>query len=491
MRRLICLALAVFLLAPATASALPPIKHVWVIQLENHSYDQTFNDQTHPYLWTKVRMMGQVLPQYYATGHASLDNYIAQISGQAPNIMTMADCPIFADFLGAIGPTLGQAVGQGCVYPAGVRTLADQLEDAGLSWKGYMEDMGNDPAREPATCGAPEIGKSDPTQAATAVDQYAARHNPFVYFHSILDPAGRCAAHVGPLPPLSSDLAKIATTPNFSWITPNLCNDGHDATPCAGMNAKGTREGDLIAADAFLAKWVPVIVESPAFKKDGLLIITLDESSINDSTACCGEPTGFNTPFPGISGPGGGRIGTVMMSPYIKPGSTNNTQYNHYSFLRSMEDLFGISEHLGYAGLDAQPAFGDDVYNRPEGGTVPDTPPLPPGDGGSTGTVRRLHIRIHAKLPKHLAGLRHGLRARVRLTGTDRLLTAVQLRIRRGRHVVASSGMARTLPDGRDRLRARLRKHVTLKPGRYVIEARAVHEGKVVAVARRRAHIRR
>ena len=484
MKRLVMLVLAAVALTTAPAgAALPPVKHVWLIQLENHSYDQTFNDANHPYLWTGLRSIGQTLPQFYATGHASLDNYITQISGQAPNPMTMADCPNYVDVTPGIMGTDGQVVGQGCVYPPEAKTLVDQLEAKGLTWKGYMEDMGNDPAREPATCGAPELNSRDRTQAAAANDQYAARHNPFVYFHSILDPPGRCAAHVGPLPPLASDLAKVATTPNFSWITPNLCNDGHDATPCAGPNAKGTNEGDLIAADAFLARWVPVITASKAFRQDGMLIITLDESSIDDASACCGEPAGLNTPMPGIFGPGGGRIGTLIASPYVQPGSVNETQYNHYSLLRSLENLYGISEHLGYAAMANQPEFGADVFNRPEGGPLPGVPELPAGDMGSTGTVRKLRV--------HVGRLGRRLRVRVRLTGTDRLVSDVQVRLKRHGRIVATSGRPRLLHRAHARLRLHRRRGVTLHPGRYRLVARALHEDGVVSRARRTVRVRR
>ena len=79
-------------------------------------------------------------------------------------------------------------LGQGCVYPASVKTVANQLQAKGLSWKGYMEDMGNNPTRDSGTtCAHPAIGTPDQTQQASATDQYATRHNPFVYFHSIID----------------------------------------------------------------------------------------------------------------------------------------------------------------------------------------------------------------------------------------------------------------------------------------------------------------
>src|SRR5205085_1812556 len=96
-------------------------------------------------------------------------------------------------------------VGSGCVYPASVKTIANQLAAKGLTWKAYMEDMGNIPARESATCGHPAIGGADSTQRAVVGDQYAARHNPFVYFHAIIDTPA-CEANVVALPALADDL---------------------------------------------------------------------------------------------------------------------------------------------------------------------------------------------------------------------------------------------------------------------------------------------
>ena len=107
---------------------------------------------------------------------------------------------------------------------------------------------------------------------------------------------------------------------------------------------------------------MPQILDSPAFKKDGLLVVTFDESDgpESDSTACCGE-TAINTPAAGITGPGGGRIGAVLVSRWIKPGSTTTQPYNHYSLLASIEDLMHLPL-LGYAGKAGLPHFGKDVY---------------------------------------------------------------------------------------------------------------------------------
>ena len=165
------------------------IKHVFVITLENKGYQETFGPNSPaPYLSKKLTARGELLTNYYGIGHESLDNYIAMVSGQAPNSETQGDCQIYSNFepqtnIGAGG----QAIGQGCVYPKEVKTVADQLDAKGLTWKGYMQDMGNDPSRESATCGHPALNTRDNTQRAEKGDQYATRHNPFVYFHSIID----------------------------------------------------------------------------------------------------------------------------------------------------------------------------------------------------------------------------------------------------------------------------------------------------------------
>lgn len=343
-------------LASAT-HAMPPVRHVFIIMLENESYQVTFGPQSiAPYLAHELPKQGAMLPHYYGVGHYSLDNYIAMISGQAPNPATQGDCATYTEFVATAKKpdAYGQLPGTGCVYPKSVSTLANQVTHAGFSWKAYMEDMGADPSREPATCGHVAIGAPDITEHATPKDQYAAKHNPFVYFHSIIDDAKYCGSHVVNLDRLTSDLSHIKTTPNFSYITPNLCHDGHDA-PC-----KNGEPGGLISADAFLRTWVPRIVNSPAFKKDGLLVITFDEGT--DGSACCHEKGLPGGPQPGGKiGPGGGQIGAVLLSPFIAPGTTSNVDYNHYSLLRSLEDIFGLP-HLGYAKDDQLHTFGRDVF---------------------------------------------------------------------------------------------------------------------------------
>jgi hypothetical protein len=351
-------ALAVLALAPAAHAAGPPVGHVFVIVLENEDAASAFGPSSQaPYLARTLTAEGAFVPGYYGIGHASLDDYIAMVSGQAPTIVTQADCPLFFDVFPGVPTSDGQVLGQGCVYPAAVQTIAGQLTAKGLTWGGYMEDMGNDPVRDNGTaCAHPASGHPDQTQQASPTDQYATRHNPFVYFHSIIDDAAQCAAHDVALTRLPADLASASTTPSLTLITPDLCHDGHDAT-CADGGP-----GGMPAADAFLREWVPRITSSPAYRSDGLLAILFDEAA-SDSSACCGERPGPNTPAPGgqSGGPGGGRTGAVLLSPFIAPGTTSDQQYNHYSLLRSIEDYFGVA-HLGYAAAPDLRPFGSDVF---------------------------------------------------------------------------------------------------------------------------------
>jgi hypothetical protein len=228
--------------------------------------------------------------------------------------------------------------------------------------------MGNDPTRdstvptpEGPACGHPAVGKPDPTEGASAGDQFADRHEGFMYMESVTGNQAYCDAHVLSFQPLLSNLSAISTTPNFSWISPNLCNDGHDS-PCANGDP-----GGLAQADDWLRLWIPVIMRSPAYKKNGLIFITFDEGSTD--TACCGETLGAsashpNTNSPGMGGPGGGRVGAIALSPFIKGGTVTALPYNHYSALRSIEDIFGLS-HLGDAAMPQVKSFGADLYTNP------------------------------------------------------------------------------------------------------------------------------
>ena len=357
--------------APGAARAALPsgaIQHILVIEFENEGYDATFGPgSTATYLNGTLRQEGELLQNYYAIGHNSLNNYIAQVSGQAPTEDTQADCAdngfAYSDVTPgtpapdqAVDP--GQVVGEGCVYPASVPTIASQLDAKYppnprthvASWRAYEQDMGNTPSRDGGTpdptggtdCAHPAIGATDTAEVATPEDQYTTRHNPFVWFNSVIDNTAECDANVVPLGPLgpdgapspdghlAQDLRSQKTTPRFGFITPNLCNDGHD-DPCAGPDSTGGHAGGLSGADGFLRVWMPLILGSPAYRSgDMLVVITFDESDVGGpgaDTSCCNELTGPNTNAPGDAGdgtdsqaPGGGQIGALLLNArYVTP----------------------------------------------------------------------------------------------------------------------------------------------------------------------------
>ena len=184
----------------------PPVGHVWYIDLENEGYSQSFGTPAaDPYLARALPAKGALLKNYYAIGHDSLDNYIAQVTGQAPDNATQNDCgkwTVFTPGATEKGP-YHQLAGNGCVYPASVRTLGNQLSAAHDTWKAYLQDMGNVPSRDHTTmtsqgpaCGHPAAGHLDPTEGATAADQYATRHEGFMYFESVIGRQAYCDAHV-------------------------------------------------------------------------------------------------------------------------------------------------------------------------------------------------------------------------------------------------------------------------------------------------------
>ncbi|HEY1739339.1 MAG TPA: alkaline phosphatase family protein [Acidimicrobiia bacterium] len=331
------------------ATTTPVVSHVFQIVLENEEETSAFPNKGTEL--DKLAAQGVFLANYYATGHNSLDNYLAMISGQAQFSSTSQDCPDYHDTGGTVDakgiyhPVTPQD--SGCVFPASVKTLADQLGAAKKTWRGYMEDMGKTPTRETTPCGQPEangaainpaVGGADSAFVATAADQYATRHNPFVYFHTLINkPAtgnSKCTNNVFPFTRFAADVSKSTYAPAFTFITPNLCDDGHDK-PCKGPGSEGANPGagGLVSANAFLAKVVPMIQKSAAYKNHGLILITFDEGADSDTTGCCGEGA-FST--------GGGKIGAVLLGPGLH-AHRSTCAYNHFSELHTYEDLFGLT----------------------------------------------------------------------------------------------------------------------------------------------------
>jgi hypothetical protein len=333
---------------PAEAPAAPqseagPVKHVFVISLTSPGYQQSLGAQSQmPYLSATLRPQGELLSNYALLGEAGLPNQIAALSGQPPNTATITGCSAYGEFpSSAKASASGVLSGSGCIYPVETLTIADQLGVSRLSWRAYVDGM-VDAAGSPANCVHPEPGEVE----TVVPGGYAARQNPFVYFHSLLD-LGDCSADDLPLDQLAADLHKAEKTPSFSFIAPTLCNSG-----ATGQCAPGTSEGPA-AADAFLATWVPRILASPAYKADGLLIV--DFAAVNAPPAAPGaEPAPAGDPL---------RVGALLLSPFLTPGSTDAVPYNPYSILRSGEDLFGL-DPLGLAGAAETKSFASSLLDE-------------------------------------------------------------------------------------------------------------------------------
>jgi phosphatidylinositol-3-phosphatase len=380
----------------STKPALPPVTHVFLIVLSDQGFNAAFGASSQgSYLSKTLPGQGELLDNYYAVAGGELANEIALIGGQGPTPQTAADCPLYTDVTpGTIGAQ-DQVLGSGCVYPRQTLTLADQLADDGRASKAYVEGIGSGGPGQPTTCRHPTLGGADANQAPSPEDPYVTWRDPFVYFHSTIDNAS-CNGSVVGLDQLAPDLASASKTPSLAYIVPDRCHDGSEE-PCAPGQPAG-----LAAADAFLARVVPQIEASPAYKTGGLIAITFDQAPQSgptaDSSGCCVTPVYPNMPTgatgatgaTSVAGPtgaigatgatgasgatapagastatpaGGGQVGLLLISKYVKPGSVNVTgQYNHFSLLASIENLFGLS-HLGYANSQGLLAFDASVYN--------------------------------------------------------------------------------------------------------------------------------
>jgi hypothetical protein len=362
---------------------LPPVQHVFVIVLADRGFEETYGPaSTSTYMAKTLPEKGELLSNYYAVTTGDLANEIALISGQGPNPATAANCPEYKEFATPTLGATGQAEGEGCVYPAETETLPGQLVAAKKSWKAYIGGIGNGQAGEPTTCRHPGFGEADLTQAPRPGDPYETWRNPFAYFHSIVD-SPECAERDVGLEQLSVDLRKEARTPSFSYIVPDACHDGSE-TPCEPGAPAG-----LTAAQSWLETTIAEIEASPAYKTSGLIAITSAQARQDlpepDTSACCGTPEYPNLPAPEVAPPpaagpvkesgGGGRVGMLLLSPFVAPGSVNETgYYNHFSFLLSIGELLEVTPPPGYAAEPVLTAFDSTVFNSeeaPADATVP------------------------------------------------------------------------------------------------------------------------
>jgi hypothetical protein len=328
-------------------TGLPEVKHVFLIVLGENGYEETFGEKSQsPYLSEELPAQGEVLSNYFAVTKGELANEIAIVSGQGPTPETAADCPTYADVAPGAESTEGQIEGNGCVYAATTKTLPAQLDEKKLTWRAYVDkDEGSEGA------------------APTAVNQpagcYATLRNPFAYFDSVVD-AGECDEGDPGLARLAKDLAlKPDKFPTLAYVSP---------APATPENPAATEEE--------LKTIVSSIESSFAYKDGGLIVITSaqapQEGEHADSSACCITSVYPNLPPPQseeapATGPvketgGGGRVGAVLISPFIEAGTKSETYFNHFSLLATIEELFSL-EKLGYAAEPAITGFDESIFN--------------------------------------------------------------------------------------------------------------------------------
>ncbi|MCA1825855.1 MAG: hypothetical protein LC689_02805 [Myxococcales bacterium] len=261
------------------------INHVFIIVMENHDWSQIKGSSSAPYINQTLLAQGAHAEKYMNVPglHPSLPNYIWLESGGNQNVWDDG------------GPSS---------HVLNVQHLTGLLEKAGVSWKAYQEDI---------------PGTNCPLDP---VNKYFPKHNPALYFTDVnggLDyNSTGCISHVRPYTELANDL-ETGKAPQYSFITPNICNDMHDNSGCQSSDA-------IKNGDTWLSQAVPQILGSSAYRNGGALFITWDESE------------GGDVP-----------IGLIALSPMIKPGYSNTVSYTHSSTLRSIEEIFGVSPMLGGA----------------------------------------------------------------------------------------------------------------------------------------------
>ena len=241
--------------------------HVFIVVEENTDYADVIGNSAMPYLNGLAQQYG-LATQYYANTHPSIGNYFMMTVG---DIITNDD---------AYTSTVSQD------------NIVRKLVAAGKTWKVYAEDL--------PSIGFVDLGYDD--------GKYASKHDPFVYLTDVHDNATQ-ASHVVPFTHFATDLATNAF-PNYSFIVPNLCNDGHDCGP--GV------------VDSWLLTHIDPLIKSAQFQQDGLLIILYDESGGDDTN-------------------GGGKIAWVAVSAKSKSGYQSTTLYQHESTLRLSLKALGIT----------------------------------------------------------------------------------------------------------------------------------------------------
>ncbi|HEY9607631.1 MAG TPA: alkaline phosphatase family protein [Allocoleopsis sp.] len=296
--------------------AVPQYKHIFVIIEENKAFDQIRGNPDAPIINQLAQTYGMA-SNFFGEVHPSEANYIAMLGGSTFGIHD--DAPYYAK---ASTPE-----SHGVDHTIKGRSLLDQLEEKGLTWKGYFEDI-------------PYPGYKGTAYPNSINTLYASKHNGFMNFLKVQNDPKELAKLVG-INQLTLDL-QSGNVPNYNHIVLNQCHEMHGLPQCSDTSQL------IKTGDRWVGKIVNQITHSSLWSSpdNSAIVITWDEDngSTTGAQGCCGYDPKSVANF------GGGHILTIVMTNHGSHGVVDNTPYNHYSLLRTTEDAFGIHEYLNEAG---------------------------------------------------------------------------------------------------------------------------------------------
>jgi hypothetical protein len=360
---------AAFWAASPVAVAAGAPKHLILIMMENHGTDTLLgNKEDAPFLNSLIGERGvRYATQYYGVTHPSLPNYLALAAGDDMGIHD--DCRAGAEvtcppeefvpdaeevpMAGHLLTDEQQKRASETAHLFGVKTLVDQLDEANVSWKIYMQGL-------PADHKMAEYWPLDASGKVVA-KLYAQKHNPFVYFSHFIDDPARMAKLL-PYDGFTADLE--GGLARFTWISPDACHDMHGVSP-AGATAIGSPDcaypksgldhAVIRLGDDYLRETVAAIRGAPVWKDDTAIIIVWDEDDYAGSSGIKGSPIGRN----GVV-LGGSRAPLIVVTSMDAPPRKIDEPFNHYNLLATLEALYGV-DCLGHA-CDAKEALIDGLF---------------------------------------------------------------------------------------------------------------------------------
>lgn len=313
----------------ADDKAFPRYDHIFVIVEENKAYDQIIGSSNTPVINQLAKTYG-LAANFYGVVHPSEANYVAMLGGSTFGIH---DDDAFYCRPKSLDIYCGNANEADYVnHTISSKSLVDQLQQKGLTWKGYFEDL--------PTPGSTKVFYPNVIRAL-----YASKHNGFISFKKVQDDPNLRKQIVG-LEELSADL-KSGNVPNYSHIILNQCHEMHGLPECFEKTKL------IQTGDTWISKIVNQITSSSLWSapSNSAIIITWDEDNNpaqkTGPQGCCGFDPKSHANF------GGGHIPTIVITNHGPRGVVDKTPYNHYSLLRTTEEAFGINEYLNEAGNTA------------------------------------------------------------------------------------------------------------------------------------------